>query len=134
MNRHPWINKYGTVAVFLMILLVMNPELREFLIVANLIGLDLIIFFIATQLRDLLAASPSMRRFMCVASYTTLRVAARMIALLLASTRRVSTGATTLPFVVSTNLWCPKLKQDLKQFDQGPGVVHRSGTWNLNWR
>lgn len=117
MIRHPLINKYGTVAVLLMILLVMNPELREFLLVANLIGLDLMIFFIAIQLRDLLAAVPSfshqMRRFLCVASYTTLRVTTRMIALLLAPAGRVGTGLTTLLFVLSTNMWCPKLKHGL---------------------
>jgi len=115
MNRHPWINKYGRVAVFLMILLVINPELREFLLVANLIGLDLMIFFIAIQLRDLLADAPSfssqMRRSLCVAGYTTLRVMTRMIAMLLAPTGRVSTGLTTLLFVLSTNMWCPELKQ-----------------------
>jgi hypothetical protein len=29
MNRRPWINRYGTVAVLVMLLLVMNPELRS---------------------------------------------------------------------------------------------------------
>ena len=72
MNRRPWINKYGTVAVLLMLLLVMNPELRAFLLLTNFIGLDLMIFFIAIQLRYLLPAVPSflhpMRTFLCVAS------------------------------------------------------------------
>jgi hypothetical protein len=117
MNRHPWINKYGTVAVLLMILFVMNPELREFLLVANLIGLDLMIFFIAIQLRELLAALPSfshqMRRYLCVATYSTLRVTTRMITLLLAPAGRVGSGLTTLLFVLSTNMWCPNLKHGL---------------------
>jgi hypothetical protein len=117
MNRRPWINKYGTVAVLLMLLLVMNPELRAFLLVANFIGLDLVIFFFAIQLRYLLPAAPSfphqMRTFLCVASYTTLRVTTRMIALLLAPAGRVTTGLTTLLFVLSKNMWCPKLKQGL---------------------
>ena len=51
MNPRPWINKYGTVAVLVMLLLVMNPELRAFLLLTNFIGLDLMIFFIAIQLR-----------------------------------------------------------------------------------
>jgi hypothetical protein len=56
MNR--WTNRYGTVAVLLMLLLVMNPELRAFLLLANFIGLDLMIFFIVIQLRYLLPAIP----------------------------------------------------------------------------
>jgi hypothetical protein len=116
MNRRPWINKYGTVAVLLMLLLIMNPELRAFLLVTNFIGLDLMIFFIAIQLRFLLPALPStqhpMRTFLCVASYTTLRFATRMIALLLAPADRATAGLTTLLFVLSKNMWCPTLKPD----------------------
>lgn len=116
MNRRPWINKYGTVAVLLMLLLVMNPELRAFLLVANFIGLDLMIFFIAIQLRYLLPAVPSfqhpMRTYLCVASYTTLRCATRMIALLLAPAYRATAGLATWLFVLSRNMWCPRLKPD----------------------
>src|SRR5882762_8125287 len=110
MNPRPWINKYGTVAVLVMLLLVMNPELRAFLLLTNFIGLDLVIFFIAIQLRYLLPAVPSfqhpMRTFLCVASYTTLRFATRMIALLLAPADRATAGLTTLLFVLSKNMWC----------------------------
>ena len=78
---------------------------------------SLLIFFIAIQLRYLLPAVPSfehqMRTFLCVASYTTLRVTTRMIALLLAPAGRATTGLTTLLFVLSKNMWCPKLKQGL---------------------
>jgi hypothetical protein len=116
MNR--WINKYGIVAVLLMLLLVMNPELRAFLLVANFIGLDLMIFFFVIQLRYLLPAIPSSpyqtRTFLCVASYTTLRVMTRTIVLLLAPAR-VSAGLTTLLFVLSKNMWCAKRKQDFQQ-------------------
>jgi hypothetical protein len=116
MNRRPWINKYGTVAVLLMLLLIMNPELRAFLLVTNLIGVDLMIFFIAIQLRFLLPVVPStqhpMRTFLCVASYTILRFATRMIALLLAPADRATGGLTTLLFVLSKNMWCPTLKPD----------------------
>jgi hypothetical protein len=118
MKRRPWINKYGTVAVLLMLLLVMNPELRAFLLLANFIGLDLMIFFIAIQLRYLLPAVPSfqqpMRTFLCVASYNTLRFATRMIALLLAPADRATAGLTTLLFVLSKNMWCPSLKPDFR--------------------
>ena len=110
MNRHPRINRYGTVAVLLMLLLVMNPELRAFLVLANFIGLDLMIFFIAIQLRDLLPAISSYRSqpgsFLCVASYTTLRVTTRTIGLVLVPVR-VSGALTTLLFVWSKNMWCP---------------------------
>jgi hypothetical protein len=113
MNR--WINKYGTVAVLLMLLLVMNPELRAFLLLANFIGLDLMIIFIVIQLRYLLPAIPSnlnqMGRFLCVASYTVLRVSTRAIGLLLAPAR-VSGALTTLLFVLSKNMWCPRQRQD----------------------
>jgi hypothetical protein len=72
MNRHPWINRYGAVAILVMLLLVMNPELRAFLLLANFIGLDLMIFFIVIQLRYLLPAIPSyphqMGRYLYVAS------------------------------------------------------------------
>ena len=89
MNRR--ISRYGTVAVLLMLLLVMNPELRAFLLLANFIGLDLMIFFIAIQLRHLLPAVRSypypMRTFPCVAGYTALRVTTRTIGLLLAPVR-----------------------------------------------
>jgi hypothetical protein len=114
MNRHPWINRYGSVAVLLMLLLVMNPELRAFLLLANFIGLDLMIFFVVIQLRYLLPAISSypyeMRTYLCVASYTTLRVTTRTIGLLLAPVR-VSGALTTLLFVLSKNMWCPKQKQ-----------------------
>jgi len=114
MYRHPWINKYGSLAVFLMLLLVINPELRAFLLITNFIGLDLMIFFIAIQLRDLLPAAPlfvtQMRTFLCVAGYATLRATTRMIALLLAPIN-VTAGVTTLLFVLSKNMWCPMPKQ-----------------------
>jgi hypothetical protein len=116
-NRRPWINRSGTVAVLLMLLLIMNPELQAFLLVTNFIGLDLMIFFIAVQLRYLLPAVPSfphpMRTFLCVAGYTTLRVTTRMISLLLAPACYETAGLTTSLFVLSKNMWCPKLKQGL---------------------
>ena len=118
MKRRPWINQYGTVAILVMLLLVMNPELRVFLLLTNFIGLDLMIFFIAIQLRYLLPAVPSiqhpMRTFLCVASYTTLRFATRVIALLLAPADRATAGLTTLLFVLSKNMWCPTLKPDFR--------------------
>ena len=111
MNRRPWINRYGAVAVLLMLLLVLNPELRAFLLVANFIGLDLMIFFVVIQLRYLLPPIPSYPyqkgTFLCVASYTALRVTTRTIGLLLAPAR-VTGGLTTLLFVLSKNMWCPK--------------------------
>jgi hypothetical protein len=117
MNRRPWINRYGTVAVLLMLLFVMNPELRAFLLLANFIGLDLMIFFIVIQLRFLLPAIPSnpyqLGSFLCVASYSALRVTTRTIGLLLAPVR-VSGGLTTLLFVLSKSMWCPKQKQDFQ--------------------
>jgi hypothetical protein len=74
-----------------MLLLVMNPELRAFLLLANFIGLDLMIFFIVIQLRYLLPAIPSypyqIGSFLCVASYGALRVTTRTIGLLLAPAR-----------------------------------------------
>jgi len=116
MTPRPWINKYGTVAILLMLLLVMNPELRAFLLLTNFIGLDLMIFFIAIQLRFLLPAVPSiqhpMRTLLCVAGYTTLRFATRMIALLLAPADRATAGLTTLLFVLSNNMWCPTPKPE----------------------
>jgi hypothetical protein len=118
MNRRPWIDRYGTVAVLLLLLLIVNPELRAFLWLANFIGLDLILLFLAIQLRNLLPAIPSypyqMRTFLCVAGYTTLRVTTRTVALLLAPAR-VSGGLTTLLFVLSKNLWCPRQKQGFQQ-------------------
>jgi hypothetical protein len=117
MNR--WISKYGAVAVLVMLLLVMNPELRAFLLLANFIGLDLMIFFIVIQLRYLLPAIPSyphqMGRYLCVASYTALRVTTRTIGLLLVPAERATAGLTTLLFVLSKNMWCPKQKQDFQQ-------------------
>jgi hypothetical protein len=118
MNPRPWINKYGTVGILLMLLFIMNPELRAFLLLTNFIGLDLMILFIAIQLRYLLPMIPSiqrpMRTFLCVASYTTLRFATRAIALLLAPADRATAGLTTLLFVLSKNMWCPTLKPDFR--------------------
>jgi hypothetical protein len=97
----------------------MNPELRSFLLLANLIGLDLMILFIVIQLRHLLPAVPSYRSqmgsFLCVASYTALRVTARGIGLLLAPANRATAGLATLLFVLSNNMWCPKQRQNLQQ-------------------
>jgi hypothetical protein len=119
MNQRPWINKYGTIAVLLMLLFILNPELRAFLLLTNFIGLDLMIFFIAIQLRYLLPAVPSiqhpMRTFLCVASYTSLRFATRMIALLLAPADRATAGLTTLLFVLAKNMWCPTWKPDFRR-------------------
>jgi hypothetical protein len=96
----------------------MNPELRAFLLVANFIGLDLMIFLIAIQLRNLLPVLPlsphQMRTFLCVASYATLRVMIRMIALFLASSR-ITVGLYTLLFVVPGNMWCPKLDHGFRE-------------------
>jgi hypothetical protein len=118
MNQRPWINKYGSVAVLLMLLMVMNPELRVFLLLTNFIGLDLMILLIAIQLRHLLVAVPTfqqaMRTFLCVASYTALRFATRLIALLLAPADRATRGLTILLFVLSRNMWCPRLKRGLR--------------------
>ena len=117
MNRRSWIDRYGAVAVLVMLLLVMNPELRAFLLLANFIGLDLMIFFIVIQLRLLLPAMPSypMGTSLCVATYTTLRVATRTIGLLLVPGNRATTGLTTLLFVLSKNMWCPRQKQDFQR-------------------
>jgi hypothetical protein len=116
MNRRPWINRYGTVAILLMLLLVMNPELRAFLLVANFIGVDLMILLLVIQLRYLLPAIPSSSHqrgtFLCVAGYTTLRVTTRTIGLLLVPVR-VTGGLTTLLFVLSKNMWCATHKQGL---------------------
>jgi hypothetical protein len=110
----PWLNRYGTVAILLMLLLVMNPELRVFLLVTNFIGADLMIFFIAIQLRHLLPSIPlilhQIRTFLCVVSFATIRVMIRMIALLLAPSR-ITFGLTTLLFVLSPNMWCPSPDQ-----------------------
>ena len=117
MNRRPWINRYGTVAVLLMLLLVMNPELRAFLLVTNYIGFDLMMFFIALQLRHLLPAIFAYRfqpgSLLCVAGYSALRVTTRAIGLLLMPVR-VSGALTTLLFVLSKNMWCPKQKLDFQ--------------------
>lgn len=116
MNRHPWINRYGTFAILVMLLFLMNPEVRAFLLLANFIGLDLLIFFFVIQLRIVLPAISSYRyqmsTFLCVAGYTALRVTTRTIGLLL-TPARVTGGLTTLLFVLSKNMWCPTLKPDL---------------------
>jgi hypothetical protein len=113
------INRYGTVAVLLMLLLVMNPEVRAFLLLANFIGLDLLIFFFVIQLRILLPTIHSYRypigSFVCVAGYTTLRVTTRALGLLLTPADRATASLTTLLFVLSKNMWCPKQKQELQQ-------------------
>lgn len=117
MNQRPWINRYGAVAVLLLLVVVMNPELRAFLLVANFIGLDLMIFFIAMQLRFLLSPVPPfpypMRAFLCVAGYAALRVTTRMTVLLLAPAYRATAGITALLFVLSKNMWCPEQKRRL---------------------
>ena len=116
MNRHPRINRYGTFAVLVMLLFLMNPEVRAFLLLANFIGLDLLIFFFVIQLRILLPLIRSYRypmgSFLCVAGFATLRVTTRTVGLLLAPAR-VSGALSTVLFVLSKNMWCPTLKPDL---------------------
>lgn len=101
-----------------MLLLVMNPELRAFLLLTNFIGLDLMIFFIAIQLGHLLQDTPLIKypksTFVCIASYTTLRLTTRTIALLLAPADNATAGLTTLLFVLSKNMWCPTVKPDFR--------------------
>jgi hypothetical protein len=116
MNR--WINRYGTVAILVMLLLVMNPELRAYLLVANFIGVDLVMFFIVIQLQNLLLTIPAnlipMRTFACVAGYGALRVTTRSAALLFAPVR-VSGDLATLLFVLSKNMWCERQRQEFQQ-------------------
>jgi hypothetical protein len=118
MNRRPWINRYGTVAVLAILLVVLNPELRAFLLLANFVGLDLIILLIVIQLRQMVptilsyAHAYPMRSFLCVAGYSALRVATRTVGLLLAPGAHETAGATTLLFVLSKNLWCPNRMRD----------------------
>jgi hypothetical protein len=122
MNSRSWINKYGTVAVLLMLLFVLNPELRAFLLVANFMGLDLMIFLFAIQLRYVLSAAPlfsnQMSIFLCLASYATARAMTRAMtrtmALLLAPCRATA-GLTTFLFILSKNVWCPTLKQGFRE-------------------
>ena len=99
-----------------MLLLVINPELRAFLLVTNFIGLDLMIFFIALQLQYLLPGALTfphkVRTLLCVGGYATLRVATRMIALLLVPASNATTGLITLLFALSKNMWCPTPRQD----------------------
>jgi hypothetical protein len=114
----PWINKYGAIGILLMLVLILNPELRAFLLVADYIGIDLMIFFIAIQLQFLLPMIPSyvhqIRTFLCRTSYATLRVAVRLIALFLTPSR-VTASLTALSFALATNMWCPKLEQSVPQ-------------------
>jgi hypothetical protein len=114
----PWMNRYGAVVVLLMLLLVMNPELRVFLLVTNYIGVDLMIFFIALQLRYLLPAIPlllrQMRAFLCVASFAILRGTLRVVTVLLAPSR-ITVGLTALLFVLSWNTWCPTPDQGFRE-------------------
>ncbi len=114
MDRNVLIKKYGTMAVLLTLLVVMNPELRAFLLMANVVGVDLMVFFIAIQVRDWLQVIPvfphAMRTFVCVAGFATLRFATRMLVLLLAPAHRATAGLTTSLFVLSQNMWCPRTK------------------------
>lgn len=116
MNRRPWIDRYGTIAILVLVLFVVNPELQAFLLVTNFIGADLMIFFIVIQLRSSLPAVASFRykmgTFVCVVGYTALRVTTRTVALLLAPPRE-AWGLTTLLFVLSRNMWCGRRKHGL---------------------
>jgi len=58
-RRNRWINRYGSIVILLLLLFVVNPELQAFLLVANYIGLDLMIFFIVIQLQNLLPVIPA---------------------------------------------------------------------------
>ena len=106
----PWVKSYGTVAVLLLLLMVLNPELRVFLLVTQFIGADLMIFFVALQLWYLLPSIlPILNRarsFFCIASFMGLRAGIRLTAALLGPSR-LTYGVTLLLFVVSRNLWCP---------------------------
>lgn len=101
-----------------MLLFVLNPELRAFLLVANFMGLDLMIFLFAIQLRYVLSAAPlfsnQMSIFLCLASYATARAMTRTMALLLAPCRATA-GLTTFLFILSKNVWCPTLKQGFRE-------------------
>jgi len=118
MNWRHWINKYGAVAVLLMLLFVTNPELRALLWVANVMGLELIILLVGVQLRCLLPAAPlltnSTSTALCVVGYATVRVTTRTIALLLPP-GRATAGLTALLFVLSKNMWCPRLELGYKE-------------------
>jgi hypothetical protein len=117
-RRNRWINRYGSIVILLLLLFVVNPELQAFLLVANYIGLDLMIFFIVIQLQNLLPVIPAnlnqMGAFLCVAGFATLRVTTRTVGLLLAPVR-VSGALTTLLFVLSKNMWCPGQQQELQE-------------------
>jgi hypothetical protein len=118
MNWRPWLNRYGSLAVLLALLFVLNPELRAFLFVTNFIGVDLMIFLIAIQLRvELLAIRTfpyPLRTTLCVAGYASLSLVTRLVGVLLAAAR-VTTALTGWLFVVSTDLHCPLLRRDLNR-------------------
>jgi hypothetical protein len=72
-NRHRHWNRLGTTlvaaAIFVALVLVLNPELRVLLLLADSLGLDLVVLLLATQLKGLVYASApmagAMAAFLC---------------------------------------------------------------------
>jgi len=57
MDWRRWTWKTGTVVILLLLFILMNPELRAFLLVINGMGLELMILLFGLQLRSLMPTS-----------------------------------------------------------------------------
>lgn len=110
MSKHSWKSNLGTAALLVAIVVVVNPELRALLLVADALGLEVVLLLIATQFRVLwsmlrVAADPIVRVF-CKSSFLVARAAMRTFPVLLPF-RPFGALLCPLLLVLSYGLRCP---------------------------
>jgi hypothetical protein len=100
--------KLAAFALLVSLAIVANPELRILIMVVNALGLELMFFLLAIQLRSfsptIRLALASARMWSCGAAFFSLRVILRVCGAL--SPGRALFGASVW-LVQSKNLWCP---------------------------
>lgn len=86
MTKRSWKSRLAAAGFFVVILCVLNPELRALLLFADALGLDVVLLLVATQLRVFwptfrIAADPIVR-FLCMSSSLFARTAMRVLPVL----------------------------------------------------
>ncbi len=110
MNKRSWKSYLGTVASVVAIAIVVNPELRALLLVANALGLEALLLLLATQFRTFwpmlrIAAEPALLAF-CNLSSLIAQAAIRAFPVLLPF-RPFGLLLCPLLLVLSYGLRCP---------------------------
>lgn len=113
MKTPRWNWKIAALVILAALVLVTSPELRALLLVVDALGLELVLFLVAVQLRGFLpiirSVLVSVGSRCCAASIAGLRLLLRIFGAVLPG--RAMPGMSTLLYVWSANWWCPSSRR-----------------------